>query len=242
MIFCHWHCFLVSFLFEPPTSKHSYHQSIYQRTSICTQQSLSSPGKFDEKLYLPLLYMLQSHMGMWLMLWNPYCLLRNTHELHHLLLRLVVVNIRYCNVHMMQRPTSQPQHHIKWMRRIPSICLWPFTTRVRIGMQSSNKKHFLGHFWSKSAAWQSPLMRGNSWATFGWSPLHYEVLQWGAYSGATYLVKICWMIKSSDEGHNFGPYLAEVCCVIKWSNEGHIFIGPHLAEVCCVTSTPTRGP
>jgi hypothetical protein len=60
MIFCHQHCFLITFLFKPPTSKHSYHCSIDQKTSIHTHKSSSSPRKFDEMCYLSLFYMLLS--------------------------------------------------------------------------------------------------------------------------------------------------------------------------------------
>jgi hypothetical protein len=58
MISCHHHCFLIAFMFKPLTSKHSYHCSINQKTSVRMQKSSSSPGKFDEMLSLSLLYML----------------------------------------------------------------------------------------------------------------------------------------------------------------------------------------
>ncbi len=77
----------------------------------------------------------------------------------------------------------------------------PHLVEVRCVTKSFNERHISGHIWSKSAAWQSPPMRGTFRATFGRSPLHDKVLQWGAH---------------------FGPHLIKVRCVTMSSNKGHI--------------------
>jgi hypothetical protein len=92
----------------------------------------------------------------------------------------------------------------------------PHLVEVRCMTKSPNEGLILGHIWSKSAAWQSPPMRGTFWATFGQSPLRDKVLQWGAHFGP-HLVEVHSETKSSDEGH-------------------HCFFLPHLAIICCVTT------
>jgi hypothetical protein len=52
MICCCWRCSLIAVLFEPLTSKQSYHHSIDQKISICTQKSSSSPGKSYKNAFL----------------------------------------------------------------------------------------------------------------------------------------------------------------------------------------------
>ncbi len=78
----------------------------------------------------------------------------------------------------------------------------PHLVKVCCMTKSSNKGHNLGHIWLKSAAWQSPPMKGTFWATFGWSPLRDKVLQWGAQFKPN-LVKVCSETKSSNEGQFF---------------------------------------
>jgi hypothetical protein len=63
------------------------------------------------------------------------------------------------------------------------------------------------------------LMRGTFCATFGQSPLHDKVLQWGAH---------------------FGPHLVEVRCVTKSSDEGHI-LGHIWSKSAAWQSPPTMG-
>ncbi len=144
MIFCHWHYFLLAFLFDPQTCKHSYHCSIGQKTSIRTQSFSMECFTFP-------------FCTMCFLLFDPSHLLRDDHKMCHLLLRLVVVNMAI----VMDAGCSDwclwPQHFIEWMQRIPFIQLWPFTTGVRIGAQSSDKEHIF-------------------WATFSWSQQLDKVL------------------------------------------------------------------
>ncbi len=58
----------------------------------------------------------------------------------------------------------------------------PHLVKVYCMTKSSNEGHILGHIWLKSAACQSPSMRGTFWTTFGQS--------------------VCCVTKSSNEGHN----------------------------------------
>jgi hypothetical protein len=150
----------------------------------------------------------------------------------------------------------------------------PHSIEVCCMTKSSNKGHISYHIWSKSAVWQSPPTRGTFWAIFGWSPLRYKVLQWGAYFGP-HLVKVHCVTKSSNKGHilshiwsksaawqsplmrgtfwatfgqsplrdkvlwwgpHFGPHLVKVRSETKSSGEAHHCFLPHLAIVCCVTT------
>ncbi len=54
--------------------------------------------------------------------------------------------------------------------------LGPHLVKVCCLTKSSKKGLILSHIWSKSAAWQSPPMRGTFWATFGQSLLRDKVL------------------------------------------------------------------
>ncbi len=81
--------------------------------------------------------------------------------------------------------------------------LGPHLVKVHCVTKSSNEGHILGYIWLKSAAWQSPPMRGTIWATFGQNPLCNKVLQWGAQFGPHLAIVRC-VTKSSDEAHNFG--------------------------------------
>ncbi len=57
----------------------------------------------------------------------------------------------------------------------------PHLSKARcVTTKSSNEGHNLGHIWSKSAAWQSPLMKGTVWTTFGQNPQWDKVLRQGA--------------------------------------------------------------
>ena len=95
----------------------------------------------------------------------------------------------------------------------------PHLVKVRSVTKSSKEGHILDSIWSKSAAWQSPPMRGTFWTTFGKSPLHDKVIQWGAH---------------------FGPHLVEVRCVTKSSNEGRIL--DHIwLKFAAWQNPPTRG-
>ena len=85
----------------------------------------------------------------------------------------------------------------------------------------SDEGHISDHIWLKSAAWQSPLMRGTFWTTFGQIPQHDKVLQWGAHFGPC-LVKVCCVTKSSDKGNIFRPHLVKVHCVTKSSDKRRV--------------------
>ncbi len=91
---------------------------------------------------------------------------------------------------------------VHWVTKIfdEGHMLGPHLVKVCSETKSSDKGHILGHIWLKSAAWQSPPMRGTIWATFGQSPLRDKVLRWGAQLGP-HLVKVCWV---TNEGHNLG--------------------------------------
>ncbi len=110
--------------------------------------------------------------------------------------------------------------------------------------KSSDKGHNLGHIRSKSSAWKSPPMRGTIWATFGQSPLHDKVLQWGAQSGP-HLVEFCSETKSSNKGNHcfatFGHYHYPLRDNFVWWPIMGIILWPHLTKVCCVTHPPTKG-
>ncbi len=114
----------------------------------------------------------------------------------------------------------------------------PHLVKARCVTKSSNKGHNSGHIWSKSAAWQSPLMRGTIWATFGQSLLCDKVLWWGAQFGP-HLVEVRSETKSSDEGHHcfatFGhrPLRDNF---VWWPIIG-IVLWPHLTKVSCVCDT-----
>ncbi len=109
--------------------------------------------------------------------------------------------------------------HSKTKSPVERQMFGPHLVKVYCETKSSNEGHISGHIWSKSAAWQSPLTRGTFWATFGWSPLHDKVLQWGAH---------------------FGQHLVEVHCVTKSSNDGHI-LGHIWSKSAAWQSPPTRG-
>ncbi len=59
----------------------------------------------------------------------------------------------------------------------------PHLVKVCSETKSTDKGHILDHIWLKSTAWQSPLIKGTIWTTFGQSPLHDKVLQQGAQFG-----------------------------------------------------------
>ncbi len=101
-----------------------------------------------------------------------------------------------------------------------------FGQKVCSVTKSSDEGQYLDHIWLKSATRRSPPMRGNIWTTFGRSPLRDEVLQQGAIFGP-HLVKVCCVIKSSDEGQIFGPHLVGIAV--------RYICLPHLEIVRCVT-------
>ncbi len=135
--------------------------------------------------------------GMWFLSCNLHHLLWNTHEMCHLSLRLVVMNMAIAMDAGCSGQCLQPQHHIKWMRRyhilvcgllrpefalghsLPtrSTIFGPHLVKVRSEMKSSMRGIFLGHILSKSSVWQHLLMRGTflgdiwSKSTAWYSPL-----------------------------------------------------------------------
>jgi hypothetical protein len=111
----------------------------------------------------------------------------------------------------------------------------PHLVKVRCMTKSSNEEHILGHIWSKSAAWQSPPMRGTFWATFGQSLLRDKVLQQGAHFGP-HLVKVRCVTKSSNEGHFLGHIWMKSTVRQSPPMRGITVFLPHLAFVCCVTT------
>ncbi len=135
----------------------------------------------------------------------------------------------------------------------------PHLVKVRCMTKSSDEGHILGHIWSKSAAWQSPPMRGTYWAKYGQSPLHDKVLQGGAHIGP-HMVKVHCVTKSSDEGHILGHIWSKSAVrksspmrsIIVFATFGHCPLGdnlvwwpimgiifwPHLTKVRCVTCFP----
>jgi hypothetical protein len=134
----------------------------------------------------------------------------------------------------------------------------PHLVKVRCMTKSSNKGHIFGHIWSESAAWQSPLTRGTFWATFGRSPLHDKVLQWGVHFGP-HLVEVCWVTKSSNEGHILGhiwskstawqspPMMGTFWATFGWSLlrdkvlQWGAHFRPHLVKVCSETKSSDEG-
>ncbi len=92
-----------------------------------------------------------------------------------------------------------------WSNRIfVSTCMFVDRLLFDMNVRRSGKvlhrgAYYRPHLVKKSAAWQSPPMRGNIWTTFGWSPLRDEVLRWGAIFGP-HLVEVHCETKSSDEG------------------------------------------
>ncbi len=95
----------------------------------------------------------------------------------------------------------------------------PYLFEVCSETKSSNEGRNLDHIWSKSTVRQSPLTRGTFWTTFGQSPLHDKVLQYGAH---------------------FGPHLVKVCSETKSSNKGHI-LDHSWSKSSVWQSPPTRG-
>ncbi len=111
----------------------------------------------------------------------------------------------------------------------------PHLVKVHYVTKSSDKGHNSGHIWSKSAAWQSPPMRGKIWATFGQSPLRDKVLRWGAKFGP-HLVEVRCVTKSSNEGYSFDHIGSKSAVRQSPPTRGIIFL-PHLAIVHCVTTS-----
>ncbi len=82
----------------------------------------------------------------------------------------------------------------------------PHLVKVQCMTKSSNEGHILGHIWSKSAAWKSPLMRGTYRATFGQSPQWDKVLRQGALLFFCHIWQLsaAWQLSPlANHGHHF---------------------------------------
>ncbi len=181
MICCCQHGSLIAILFEPLTSKHSYHCRIDQKTSVHAQKTSSSPGKFNGMLYLFLLYTLLSCRDVYFVVWSTSFVAKciqdvafivKAHHLEHWLweqIQEVAIKVFF----------SWPQHYTGLVWRMPCILLWPwfalgcnlsnkehilrpYLVEVHGVIKTSNKGHILGphlvevrlgHIWLKSAVW-----------------------------------------------------------------------------------------
>ncbi len=115
----------------------------------------------------------------------------------------------------------------------------PHLVEVCCVTKSSNEGHNLGYIWSKSAAWQGPLMRGTIWTTFGQNLLHDKVLKWGAQFGP-HLDKVRSETKSSDKGHNFFCHILPLFAVWQlclMANHGYHSLATFEQSPLCDTSS-----
>ena len=241
----------VFFWLSLSTSKLRYHQTIDQKTSIRMHKSSNSSGKCYKPISYSWIYNAASlgiDCCLWGMSFVFHCVvsaicvifyhfgLDNMNTIRRFLVFITAIYIVDTGYHWFM-PSSwtwlsfflscgtfwttfgqSPQRDkvLRW-----GAHFGPHLVKVCSMTKSSKEGHILDHIWSKSAAWQSPPMRGTFldhiwlksavwqsppmrgtfWATFGQSPLRDKVFQWGAHFGP-HLVKspLCDK-KSSNKGH-----------------------------------------
>ncbi len=172
--------------------------------------------------------------------------------MRYLLLELVVMNIGYVSNVGCSNWGYRLQRCIKLSCRIPFIC---------IGMQSSYEEctfwaifgwksaawqsppmrgTFLGHIWPESAVWQSPPMRGifldHIWSK---SAVWQSPPMRGTLLDHIWLKSTAWQ-RPPMRGIFLGCIWSKPLCDNS-SNEGHNFLVPHLAKVHCLTKSSKEG-
>ncbi len=259
------------FLFEPPTSKLSYHPIIDQKTSVCTQKSSASPGKFYKNAFLSHWYTILycwavilvcnlrhlSFVAWWIwdvsflcrgsLLWifsSALIIQKCNRQWQFISASKMLRDCLFCTDLLTMSTLFDPylvEAHSNTKSSGKGNIIGPYLVEVHSDTKSINEVHII---WPHMAEVRSETKSSNKGHIIG-----------------QHLVKVCSKTKSSNKGHTIGPCLVKVCCLTKSSDEGYYFFatfsqsplcdkssdegtilfGSHLVKVRCVTKSSNEG-